>query len=253
MVTKADFDNKLISLDRKINSNKTKHLLAKNEFKKLQPFDSNYFKGKSRFEEYGVQNYLLFQPIYRYFKKIRGVGSGEYIYFRKSAGLSGDRINSITASNYSITPKLSYYGSKVRVRFNRSCLEQDKITYTHEKTVNIYIVYEKSKNFNISSYSTLKNCLFVAVSLNKNFDINEYKYYGFSIRFDRKGTFSFGNVFGRNCIISGVEMSCSVHVDNKKKDILIFGEGPTQELDGTTLTAEKNIQLILLKMTKKFV
>ena len=123
MVTKTDFDNKLISLDRKINSNKTKHLLAKNEFKKLQPFDSNYFKGKSRFEEYGVQNYLLFQPIYRYFKKIRGVGSGEYIYFRKSAGLSGDRINSITASNYSITPKLSYYGSKVRVRFNRSCLD----------------------------------------------------------------------------------------------------------------------------------
>ena len=34
-------------------------------------------------------------------------------------------------------------------------------------------------------------------------------------------------------------MSSSVHVDNKKKDILIFGEGPTQELDDTTLTAEK--------------
>ena len=28
----------------------------------------------------------------------------------------------------------------------------------------------------------------------------------------------------------------SVHVDNKKKDILILGEGPTQRLDGTTLT-----------------
>ena len=33
-------------------------------------------------------------------------------------------------------------------------------------------------------------------------------------------------------------MSSSVYVDNKEKDILILGEGPTQELDDTTLTAE---------------
>ena len=31
-------------------------------------------------------------------------------------------------------------------------------------------------------------------------------------------------------------MNSSVHVGNKKKDILILGEGPTQGLDGTTLT-----------------
>ena len=36
-------------------------------------------------------------------------------------------------------------------------------------------------------------------------------------------------------------MSFSVHVDNnKKKDILILCEDPTQGLDGTTLTAEKH-------------
>ena len=33
-------------------------------------------------------------------------------------------------------------------------------------------------------------------------------------------------------------MSSSVYVDNKNKDILILGEGPTQGLDDTTLTAE---------------
>ena len=48
-------------------------------------------------------------------------------------------------------------------------------------------------------------------------------------------------------------MGSSVHVDNKKKDILILGEGPTQELDDTTLTAEKNIQLILLEIITNFV
>ena len=50
--------------------------------------------------------------------------------------MSDERIHSITATNY-ITPKLSFYGSKIRVRFNRSCLKQGKITYTHGKTVNI--------------------------------------------------------------------------------------------------------------------
>ena len=33
-------------------------------------------------------------------------------------------------------------------------------------------------------------------------------------------------------------MSSSVCIDNKNKDILILGEGPTQGLDDTTLVAE---------------
>ena len=81
--------------------------------------------------------------------------------------------------------------------------------------------------------------MFGAVSLTKNVDIDQYKYSGYGIDFDRKGQFSFGNGFVRNCIIFGADMSSSVHVDNKKKDILILVQGLTQELDGTTLTAEK--------------
>ena len=42
----------------------------------------------------------------------------------------------------------------------------------------------------------------------------------------------------RNVIIFGADISSSVHIDNKGKDILILGEGPTQELDDNTLTAE---------------
>ena len=67
LITKTDFYNKLISLNKKINSNKTKHVLANNEFKKLQTFDSIYFRGKCHFEEDGAQNYLVFQPMHRYF------------------------------------------------------------------------------------------------------------------------------------------------------------------------------------------
>ena len=110
-----------------------------------------------------------------------------------------------------------------------------------------------NKNFNTSRYPTLENCLFGAVNLTKNVDIDKYKYSGYGIGFDRKGKFSVGNGFGRNCIIFGVDMSSSVHVDNTEKDILILAEGPTQGLDGRTLTAERNIQLILLKIIKSFV
>ena len=98
-------------INRRNTSNKSKHFLVGNEFKKLNTFDLSYFIGKSHFEEDGTQNYLVFQPIYRYFKIIAGVGNGSYIYHWQSKGLSAERINSITASNYSVTPFLHYYGT----------------------------------------------------------------------------------------------------------------------------------------------
>ena len=69
LITKTDFDAKLSSLNRKITSNKSKHLLVENELKKLKTFDSSYFRGKNYFEEDGAQNYLVFQPMYKYLKK----------------------------------------------------------------------------------------------------------------------------------------------------------------------------------------
>ena len=92
LVTKTDFDDKLKSLDQKVNSNKTKHLIVENEFKKLKTYDSSYFIGKNHFEEDGTLKYLVFQPMYRYFKQVSGVGSSNYIYFWKSRGLSDEII-----------------------------------------------------------------------------------------------------------------------------------------------------------------
>ena len=141
--------------------------------------------------------------MYGYFEGIASVGSGNYIYFWKSKGLSDEKINYITTSNYSITPELSHYGTKTRVKLCGICLMQDKATY-NGTIVNIYIVYEISKNHNISDYPTLENCLFGAVSLTKHVDIDQYNYSGYRIGFDRKGEFSFGsNGFGRNVIILG--------------------------------------------------
>ena len=48
------------------------------------------------------------------------------------------------------------------------------------------------------------------------------------------------------------QMSSSVQVDNKRKDILILGEDPKQELDDTILTAEKIYSINFTAHNKKF-
>ena len=104
----------------------------------------------------------------------------------KSKGLSDESIKPPTTSNKMLNPSLDFVGTKARVKFNGDCLKQEKITFNHGKIVNIYIVYEIEKSVNISSCSTLENCLFRAVKLTKHVDVDQYKYSGHRIGFDRK-------------------------------------------------------------------
>ena len=53
-------------------------------------------------------------------------------------------------------------------------------------------------------------------------------------------------------IIFGADISSSVHVDNKGKDILIPGERPTQILGDTTLTAEAKYPINFTQPGKRF-
>ena len=70
--------------------------------------------------------------------------------------------------------------------------------------------------------------------MTKNADIDKYGYSGYGIEFNRRGSFSFpGTVLGWNVIIVGEDMSSSRKIDNRKKDILILGKGPTQGLEHT--------------------
>ena len=71
---------------------------------------------------------------------------------------------------------MSYYGTKTRVKFTGSCLQQPKVSYTHDKMVNIYIVYELGASSSHSDDPTLENSLFGAVTLTKNADIDKYVY-----------------------------------------------------------------------------
>ena len=112
-----------------------------------------------------------------------------------------------STSDNSLTPTISYYyPSKIGVKFTGSCLKQDKVTFSHGKIVSIYIVYELGASSSSDSNPTLKKCLFGAVTLTKNDDIEKYGYSGYGIEFDRRSSFSFpGGGFGQNVLIFGVE------------------------------------------------
>ena len=57
----------------------------------------------------------------------------------------------------------------------------------------------------------------------------------------------------KNAIIFRADMNSSLHIDNKEKDILILGKGPTQGLDGTTFTAKPLYPINFTQSGKRFV
>ena len=163
----------------------------------------------------------------------------------QSKGVSNESIKPPATSDNSLNPKIAYHGTKTRVQFTRSCLKQPNFTFSHKKIVNIYIVYELRASSSNSSDPTLKSCLFGAVTLTKNADVDKYKYSGYGIGFDGKGSFSLpGGGFGQNLVLFGAL--------NKEKDILILGLGPTQGLGETSLTAEKMYSINFTVTKKKF-
>ena len=94
--------------------------------KKVKTFDSSYFISKSHFEEDSTQNYLVFQPMTRYLK-VRA--STNQIVYWKSKGLSDEAIKIRPNSSNFFEPLLEdYYGTKMRLKFDKNIFKQGKIT-----------------------------------------------------------------------------------------------------------------------------
>ena len=90
----------------------------------------------------------------------------------QSKGLSNENIDPPTTS---LSPSINYVGNKIRVTFTASCLKQsNKLTYTYGKEINIYVVYELRASSSNVNDPALKNCLFGAVTLTKNADLDKY-------------------------------------------------------------------------------
>ena len=80
--------------------------------------------------EDGTQACLIFQPMHRYFKLIANT---KHIAEWKSKGLSDESIKPITTSDNSLARLISYYGYKIRLKFNGSILRQPEVACTQKK------------------------------------------------------------------------------------------------------------------------
>ena len=113
-----------------------------------------------------------------YFKLNSIVGVIDRVLSWQSKGLPNKSIKPPTTSDNSLTPELNYYGTKIKIKFTGNCLKQSDHIFTHKKVVNIYIVSELVASSSHNSDPTMENCLFGAVTLTKNADIEKYKYSG---------------------------------------------------------------------------
>ena len=142
--------------------------------------------------------------------------------------------------------------SKIRIKFDGSFLNRFPPTIFHGNIVNIYIVYEITSDYKDINYPALENCSFGSIKLTKNADIDKYPYLGYGIGFARETSLSIGKEIGKSLINFGVDISSSTKIDNRKKDILNLGKGPTQGLE-KTLVQKNCIQLTLLRNLQNFV
>ena len=54
--------------------------------------------------------------------------------------MSNESIKPPTTSNSNLSQVLNYTGTKIWGKLDGRCIKEDKITYTHETVVNIYIM-----------------------------------------------------------------------------------------------------------------
>ena len=245
-IDNSDFDKKMVILVAKAELKSEEDKITK-----LQTFELSCFRGKSNFEDDETRNYLVFQSVLKYLKTAANTNE---VRAWKSKELSDESMKPSSTSDSSLKPGITYIdNTKIRVKFDESCLKQEKVTLTHKQKVSIYVVYEINYGHIMSVINfILGKSFFVAVKLTKNAYPDKYSYSGSGRGFNARGKFSLsdGSGFGKN-VIFGTDVSSSVHIDNKKEDILL-GKGWTGGLDDTKLTAETEYTINFTEQQKKF-
>ena len=249
-VNKTDFDNQvknvtsnkneLNKLSKKVKTISTK-VLVKDLIDKF-----SIINGAKSFSLGIFQNYFVFISATKCIKYFHGTTK---IYLWKSNGMSKENIEHITNWSSNCAPTFVDDHLLREINFNGHCLIKNYIS-TPKKVRNLYISYTLVPQLrNPNTDFTLCNWLFESVKLTKN----AYLYTGSDKGFDsRSELLSTVVSYGKNVITFGVDISSSVHVDNKGKDI-ILGEGPNQGWDDTTLTVEAKYPINFTQSGKRFV
>ena len=139
LVKNTDFDTRAKKNSDRVTKNKSKHLLIENELKKLEKFDSAYFRGENYFDgNDGTQNSLVFQVREKYFKNNSGSNSFK-IEIWKSKGLSNQSLNLSGTVGTANDIKMSKPIRPAYVIFNH------KKSFFEQKTENIIKISKNCK------------------------------------------------------------------------------------------------------------
>ena len=130
-----------------------------------------------------------------------------------------ESIENITKSDSLFAPIFVKHCLLPDVNFNGHCLINN--ISIHKKALNLYISYILNPWLrNLKTDLTLNNYLFGSAELTENADPGKYKYSSYDIGFDSRSKFSFtDNSFCKNIFIFVVDMSSSVYIDTKNKNI----------------------------------
>ena len=198
-IKKTDFDDKLKNLNKKVTSNKTRHIVVKTKLDDLEKNAKiistnglttdmiNKYKVLNRakcFSLNGLQNYLVFQLFISHFLTKNGT-----IYSLKSKEMSKESITPPCTTGEGFYPEIiGLHGSKYELKFKEMCLKQNIVSFLHKDIVNLYATYKLGAwSEDLNTDFTLGNWLYGAVKLTKNTDPDKYKY---SIRFHSRSQFS---------------------------------------------------------------
>ena len=92
---------------------------------------------KNQFKDDGAQSYSVFWPVHKHFKTL----TNKNIVIAWIKVLSEKKIKPPARSNNSLNPGLDYiYNVKIWVKFDGSCLKQEKITLNDKTLLNFYII-----------------------------------------------------------------------------------------------------------------
>ena len=151
--------------------------------------------------------------------------------------MSEENTENATKSDSSTAPNFVDYHVLPDLNFNRHCFIND-IYVPKKQQIYIYISCVKNPWLrNLNTDFTLGSCLFGSVKLTKNADPDKYKFRCYDIGFDTRSEFPFTDE----------------SIDNNNKGILILGEGPTQGLDDSTLTAKAKYLINFARSGERFV
>ena len=120
-VKKINFDDKIKNLNKKVTSNKLKHLVVENELKNQKHLNQVFLLVKATFISDGAQLYLIFQPLHYTLARLDDT---ERIVSQKSKGLSTETRTTPTTSDNSFAPSTSQYAKlNIRLVFEGSCFK----------------------------------------------------------------------------------------------------------------------------------